>query len=298
MTDVKTDIPILLLDALAKPGKSTCFLVKIKSKLTDAVYGFTTLDAAIRFNDGKDNMLFRAYNVLQPQNIQASWDIKDVDNTELHGWFDDIVAQTVTAGLLGNAEITIYRVAYNHTEYGAEIVGFGTVGKAEFSASKQGSRKVEFRGLSDALMRKVNPVYSITCRNEFGDERCGKPFIWEPATVLEVYNNLMAFKVTDISRPADYYNFGVVKFIDGNNANVQMEVESWEADGTVKLSFLTPYAIEDGVELWFRKDCDKFDTTCIDTYSNILNFNGEHLTPVQDQSLMVPGAYIKSNNAL
>lgn len=295
---MKTDIPILLLDALAKPGKSTCFLIKVKSKLTDAVYGFTTLDAAMWFNDGKDNILYRAHNVLNPQNIQASWAIGDVDNTELHGWFDDVVGQVVTAGLLGGAEITIYRVAYNHLSYGAEVVGFGTVGKAEFSASKQGSRKIEFRGLSDALSRKVSPVYSLTCRNEFGDERCGKPFIWEPATVLEVYNNLMAFKVTDISRPADYYNFGVVKFMDGANANVTMEVETWGADGSVKLSFLTPYAIEEGAEVWFRKDCDKMDTTCINTYNNIVNFNGEHLTPVQDQSLMVPGAYIKSNNAL
>lgn len=295
---MKTGIPIQLVDALAKPGKSTCFLIKVKSKLTDAVYGFTTLDATRRFNDGVDNILYRAFNVLNPQNIQSSWNIKDVDNTELHGWFDDVVGQAVTAGLLGGAEITIYRVAYNHLSYGAEVVGFGTVGKAEFSASKQGSRKIQFRGLGDALLTKVNPVYSLTCRNEFGDKRCGKPFIWEPATVLEVYNNLMAFKVTGISRPADYYNFGVVKFIDGNNANVTMEVETWAADGTVKLSFLTPYPITPTTEVWFRKDCDKFDTTCIDTYSNIVNFNGEHLTPVQDQSLMVPGAYIKSNNAL
>lgn len=295
---MKTGIPIQLVDALAKPGKSTCFLIKVKSKLTDAVYGFTTLDAALRFNDGVNDILYRAYNVLNPQNIQSSWDIKDVDNTELHGWFDDVVGQAVTAGLLGGAEITIYRVAYNHLSYGAEVVGFGTVGKAEFSASKQGSRKIQFRGLGDALLTKVNPVYSLTCRNEFGDKRCGKPFIWEPATVLEVYNNLMAFKVTDISRPADYYNFGVVKFIDGNNANVQMEVEHWEADGDVKLSFLTPYPIVSGTEVWFRRDCDKMDLTCINTYNNILNFNGEHLTPVQDQSLMVPGAYIKSNNAL
>lgn len=295
---MKTDIPLLLVDALAKPGKSTCFLIKVKSKLTDDIYGFTTLDAALRFNDGIDNILYRAYNVLNPQNIQSSWDIKDVDNTELHGWFDDVVAQVVTAGLLGGAEITIYRVAYNHLLYGAEVVAFGTVGKAEFSASKQGSRKIQFRGLSDALLTKVNPVYSLTCRNEFGDERCGKPFIWEPATVSAVHNNLMAFSVTDVSRPAGYYNFGVVKFMDGDNANVTMEVETWGADGNVKLSFLTPYAIEEGAEVWFRKDCDKMDVTCINTYNNIVNFNGEHLTPVQDQSLMVPGAYIKSNNAL
>ena len=295
---MKRDIPIELLDAFARPGKSTCFLVKVKSLSNSDIFGFTTLDAALRFNDGRDEVLYRASNILKPQNIQATWDIEDPDNTELHGWFDDILAQTVSAGLLTGGEITIYRVAYNRLSYGAEIVGFGTVGKAEFSASKQGSRKVEFRGLSDALRRKINPVYSLTCRNTFGDERCGKAFVWENATISSVSNNLMAFTVTGPSRPDDYYGFGVVKFVDGNNANVEMEVETWGTDGTVKLSFVTPYPIESGVQVQFRQDCDKLDTTCINTYNNIINFNGEHLTPVQDQSLMVPGAYIKSNNAI
>lgn len=296
---MKADIPILLLDALAKPGKSTCFLIKIKSKLAGAAaYGFTTLDAAIRFNDGRDDIVYRAYNVLQPQNIQSSWYINDTDNTELHGWFDGVIAQLITSGLFGDAEITIYRVAYNHMDYGAEIVGFGTVGKAEFSANKQGSRKIEFRGLSDALMRKVNPVYSITCRNEFGDERCGMPFVWEPAVISSVANDRMSFTVSGPSRPAGYYDFGVVKFVDGSNANVQMEVETWGASGEVKLSFLTPYPMQENDNLLFRWDCNKFDITCIETYNNIVNFNGEHLTPVQDQSLMVPGAYIKSTQAI
>lgn len=291
-------IPIQLLNALGQPGKSTCFLIKIRSMLTDAIYAFTTLDAAIRFNDGQDNLLYRAYNILNPQNIQASWNLDDVDNTELHGWFDNAVAQALTAGLLGNAEITIYRVAYNHLEYGAEIIGFGLVGKAEFSANKQGSRKLEFLGLSSMLLTKVNPVWSITCRNDFGDHRCKMPYVWHVATVGEVFNNLISFRAEGLAQPDDYFNFGVVRFVDGNNANVEMEVEDWDADGFVKLSFVTPYAIAEGTQLMFRQDCDKFDTTCIDTYNNILNFNGEHLIPTQDQSLMVPGAYIKSNNAL
>lgn len=295
---MKANIPILLLDSLAKPGKSTCFLIKIKSLLTDATYCFSNLDATIRFDDGYGELLYRANNVLNPQNIQSSWDISDSDNTELHGWFDDIVAQAVTAGLLGSAEISIYRVLYNHLNYGHEIVGFGTVGKAEFSANKDGSRKIEFRGLTDFLKRKVSPVYSLTCRNDFGDKICGKPFVWESATIDEISNNLMAFKVTGLARPSGYFNFGVVKFVDGANANVEMEVETWDDEGNVKLSFLAPYGIAKDVQVMFRQDCDKFDTTCIDDYNNIVNFNGEHLTPVQDQSLMVPGAYIKSNNAI
>lgn len=290
-------IPAQLLNALGLPGKSTCFLIKIKSILTGIVYGFTTLDAVVRFNDGEGMMVYRPHNVLKPQNIQSTYRISEPDNTELHGWFDDSVAQAINSGLLGAAELTIYRVAYQHLEFGAEIVGFGTVGKAEFSANKQGMRKIQFRGLSEKLRFKRNPVFSITCRNEFGDERCGKPFIWHPGTITEVYDNLLAFKVTGIPQPNDYFNFGVARFMAGDNTNVLMEIEDWDADGYVKLGFVTPYAITPG-PLYLRQDCDKFDVTCFTLYNNMINFNGEHMTPVQDQSLMIPGAYIKSQGAL
>lgn len=291
-------ISLQLLDVFGQPVKSTCFLIKMKSRNPNysGVFGFTTADFVIRFNDGEGEITYLPTNVLQPQNIEQSWSIKDVDNTELHGWFDATMEQAITAGLLGDAEITIYRVAYNKLALGAEVVGFGTVGRAEFSASKQGSRKVEFRGLSDMLVRKRNPVYSLTCRNDFGDERCKKPFIWHAGGITDVIDPLTTIK-TDLVRPEGFFNFGVILFQSGDNQFFEMEVEQWYADGTARLSFVTPYAMTTGA-IWLRQDCDKTDSMCYNAYNNMVNFNGEHLTPVQDQSLMVPGAYIKSNNAL
>lgn len=290
-------ISLELLDVFGQPVKSTCFLIKMKSRNPNysGVFGFTTADFVIRFNDGEGEITYLPTNVLQPQNIEQSWSIKDVDNTELHGWFDATMEQAITAGLLGDAEITIYRVAYNKLALGAEVVGFGTVGRAEFSASKQGSRKVEFRGLSDMLVRKRNPVYSLTCRNDFGDERCKKPFLWHAGNITEVIDPLTTFK-TDLVRAEGFFNFGVVLFKSGDNQFFEMEVEQWYADGTARLSFVTPYPMELG-EIWMRQDCDKTDAMCFTTYNNMVNFNGEHLTPVQDQSLMVPGAYIKTVSA-
>lgn len=290
-------IPLQLLNTLAQPVKSTCFLVKLKSRNPNyaGTFGFTTLDAALRFYDGEDLLTYLPTNVLQPQNIEHGWSIKDVDNTELHGWFDATMEQAITAGLLGDAEITIYRVSYTNLAAGAEVVGFGTVGRAEFSASKQGSRKVEFRGLSDMLVRKRNPVYSLTCRNDFGDHRCKMPLVWHPANIVEVVDSLTTFK-TDIVRPEGFFNFGVVLFQSGDNQFFEMEVEQWYADGTARLSFVTPYAMTAGA-IWLRQDCDKTDAMCFNVYNNMVNMNAEHLTPVQDQSLMVPGAYIKTVNA-
>lgn len=290
-------IPALLLNGLKKTGRSTCFLIKLVSKQDGRVFPFTTLDAAIKFNDGVHDLWYLPTNVLKPQNMQWSADM-DVDNTELHGWFDDVVAQAAGAGLLGSAEVTIYRIIYTHPEYGAELVNFGIAGRMAYSATSQSTRKIEFKGLDYLLKSKKNPLYSITCRNDFGDERCGKSFTWDPGTITEVSNQYLLVKVGDIAAGPNYYNFGVVRFTSGDNVNVELEVEEWLTGGWARLSFVTPYPMQVGDGVMLRQDCDKFAQTCIAVHSNIINFNGEHLTPVQDQSLMVPGAYIKSTNAL
>lgn len=291
------DIPILVLDSLKKSGRSTCFLIKIVSVQDGRVYTFTTLDAAIKFNDGEHDVWYMPTNFLTPQNMQWSADM-EVDNTELHGWFDAVVQQAVDAGLLGSAEVTIYRLIYTHPEYGAELINFGVVAGMAFSANAQGARKIGFKGLDHLLKTKKNPLYSITCRNDFGDERCGKSFTWDPGTITEVSNQYLLVKVGDIAAAPGFYNFGVVKFTSGDNTDVELEIEEWLTGGWARLSFVTPYPMQVGDGVMFRQDCDKFAQTCITVYSNIINFNGEHLTPVQDQSLMVPGAYIKSQNAL
>lgn len=289
-------IPILMKDSLKKGGRDTCFLMKIVSKQTGVVYPFTSLDAALKFDDGEHDVWYVPQQSMYPQNMQFSADM-EVDNTELHGWFDDVVEQAMNAGLLGSAEVTIYRVNYLHPEYGAELVSYGVVGRIEFTASTDSERKIEFKGLDHLLKTKKNKVYSLTCRNDFGDRRCGMPLLWESATVSEVFDQYFVFKVTGVARPDNWFNFGVVQFASGENALAELEIETWSADGWIKLSFVPPYPIAPGTLLRLRQDCDKRAVTCI-AYGNIINMAAEHLTPVQDQSLMVPGAYIKSTNAL
>lgn len=290
-------IPILLKESYKKTGRDTCFLIKIVSKKNGQVFPFTTLDAALKFDDGDHNVWYMPNQVLQPQNMQATLDM-EVDNTELHGWFDDLVAQAINAGLLGAAEVSIYRINYLHPEWGYEVVDYGVVGRIEFTATNESNRIIEFSGLDRFLKTKKNPVYSHTCRNAFGDDRCGMPLIWENAVVAEVSNPYFLFRVSGLSRPDNWFNFGNILFNAGDNTNAELEVETWDEDGWVKLSFVTPYPIVDSIAVKLRQDCDKLASTCIDTYNNIVNNASEHLTPTQDQSLMVPGAYIKSTNAL
>lgn len=289
-------IPIALLDRYQRQTRSVCFLVKIVSRVDGAVFAFTTLDAVIRFNDGEHNLTYRPTQSLRPQNLQATSDM-EVDSTELHGWFGDALEQAAVAGLLRSAEITMYRVAFNALTAGAEVIAYGLVGKIEYSANRQGSRKVEFRGLDQLLKAALNPVYSLTCRHTFGDENCGMPLVWEAGTVDEVDDPFMRFRVDGITRPDDYFLLGVLMFDAGDNLGKTIEIETWESSGWVTLGFPAPFAVLNALSVRLRRDCDKLAATC-KAYGNIVNMGAEHLTPVQDQALMVPGAYIKSQNAL
>ncbi|URA06912.1 putative tail protein [Xanthomonas phage Pfeifenkraut] len=290
-------IPLSLADAYSKRGTSTCFVIKIVTR-ENVVYGFTTADFVVRFDDGLGVVSYLPSEELRPQNIQSSADMT-VDNTKLIGWFSQLVEQKVLSGAFDAAEITIYRVAYLRLYAGYEIVGYGTVGEIEYSSDAKDKRKVEFRSLTQQLTVNANQFYSLTCRAEFGDDRCGMPFVWFDGVVETIPNQnpYIMFKVTGVAQPADYFELGVIRIVDGPNAGADLEIESWAADGTIKLSYVAPYALTDGINVRLRKDCGKTETDCI-AYGNIVNMRAEHLTPTEDQSLMVPGAYIKSQNSL
>lgn len=289
-------IPIHLLTTLQKPGRSTCFCCKIVSRDGSVVVGFTNLDDVVRFNDGIHSVKYDPTQPMVPQNIQNTSDL-DPDNTELHGWFNDQVKAALMSGVLQSGEITVYRVSYLRLSEGAEVVAYGTLGKVDYMASSSGSRKIEFLGLDDLIANASCDLTSVTCRNDFGDSRCKMPFVWEAGVVADVEDPLFRFQVSGIARPDDWFNLGVVMFDSGENATVDLEIESWTSDGWITLSFAPPNNILNGVALRLRQDCDKTFTSC-KNYNNVRNMNAEHLMPVSDTSLMVPGAYIKSNNAL
>lgn len=288
-------IPIALLERMQRPTGSWAFLAKVVSAKTGTVYGFTTLDDDIVFNDGIHQVTYDSRNELRPQNIQNS-NTYDADSTELLGWFNKQLESLILAGIFDRAELTIYRVNYLHLEDGAEVLAYGSVGETSFATKANGRRKVEFLGLRSQLRQVVNEMYSLTCRAQFGDQRCKKPLVWENGTVSTVGTSpYLSFGASGPARPAGYFNFGVVEFLTGDNAGATMEVEEWTGGGA-RLSFLTPYPMKAGDTFRIRRDCGKTETDCM-AYANIVNMRAEHLTPVEDKGIMVPGAYIKSVNA-
>lgn len=289
-------IPIALLNAYGKQGSSTCFLVKVETK-NDEVKGFCSLDANLQFNDGEHDILYSADEELRPQNIQMESNLA-VDNTNLVGWFSEAMAKKVVAGEFDFSRVTIYRVNYLRLQYGAEIIGFGTIGEIDFAKNEATKRVLEFRSLMQQLKQEINKMYSLTCRADFGDDDCGMPFEWHAGTITGVgINAQLQITISGVTGADDYFNYGIVEILEGDNQGATLEVEKWFSTGSTKLTYLSPFPLTIGTDIRIRRDCGKTEADCI-AYGNMINMQAEPDTPAQDKSIMVPGAYVKSVNAL
>lgn len=79
--------------------------------------------------------------------------------------------------------------------------------------------------------------------------------------------------------PDGYFVPGLVKWLTGANAGMQLETETYvSATGTVTLAIPTYYNIAPGDTLQIRRDCDKSKSMCI-AYGNLPNMRAEPELP-------------------
>jgi uncharacterized phage protein (TIGR02218 family) len=213
----------------------------------------------------------------------------------LQGWVSatGITEQQIRAGLFDYATVKIYRVNYMDLSQGHEVMASGTAGETRFSAN---GWRTEFRSLTQQLKQPISNLYSLTCRAQYGDARCGKAFVWVSGTVTSVDGTEpdRIFTDTALTQPDDHFNLGVVEWLTGDNAGAQMEVDSHASD-VLTLSLPLAYPVSVGDTFRVRQDCDKTFAMCRDTHANAVNFRGEHLIPVADGGTnQIPGAQVSS----
>lgn len=296
-------ITIALRSHLALDATSWTFLMKVVCK-DGTVLGFTVLDESLTYNDGGGDLVYSADQGFTPERLQATADL-GVDNTDLQGWYSDtgISEARIRAGLFDFARVWIYRVNFMDLSQGHEIVAAGTLGESKYSDI---GWVTEFRSLSQQLKQPLAQLYSLTCRARFGSkpigtpgasitERkpCSKDIVWSPGTVTAVGAEPdRLFSDSGRAEADGFYKPGVVEWLTGQNAGAQVEVIAFTAD-QFELLLPTPYPIEAGDTYRVRQDCDKTFAMCKARFANVLNFRGEHLTPVADAaSVQTPGANI------
>lgn len=107
-----------------------------------------------------------------------------VDNMDLMGLLKEggIKADDIDAKKYDNAEIYIFMVDYNNPSSGYIALGRGRIGNIQ---TKDEMYVAEFRSMTQLLQQKIGERYSIRCRAQFGDSRCGFPInvsAWSSST--------------------------------------------------------------------------------------------------------------------
>jgi hypothetical protein len=180
-------IPAALAAHLAGAATTTCGLLKI-TPITLPAFGITTLDRDIVYDDGTGSgpITYYAACGYTASDTDTKSDLT-VDNAEAQGLIaqyplDGVTPQNIQDGLYDSARFVQYLVNYEDLTMGHAILNGGQVG--QITTNDDLSCQIELRSLSQILKQaSLIELTSITCRADFGDERCKVPLRWYNSTV-------------------------------------------------------------------------------------------------------------------
>jgi uncharacterized phage protein (TIGR02218 family) len=300
------DIPAALQTQLDGTGTTLCYLLKITG--TDGTsFGVTSLDVDVDYDDGFGEITYSAPIGMDQSALETSSDLK-VDNSEALVILADtgpVTPEKIEAGVLDYAKFIVYRVNWKSLVSGEHYIAqTGTTGAVKNRDGLAGV--IELRSLSQNLKQTYGKLYSITCRAVFGSttptyEACNfnAESLWDAGEVdtvgTETDREFTGLLAPDATGPNGALEFapGLVEWLTGDNAGDTSEIE--EISGAVfTLRFPTWRTIVSGDTYQARPDCAKrFTEDCIGAYDNYLNFRGEPLIPLADESSQVsPGATV------
>lgn len=92
--------------------------------------------------------------------------------------------------------------------------------------------------------------------------------------------------VTPLGGDSGFFDFGVITFLDGENAGRSMEIRQY-TPGQMTLHLPMPYPVQIGDAYMMRAGCDKSLSTCKNKFDNVVNFRGEPYLPGIDRLAQV-----------
>lgn len=297
-------IPAALQTHLNQSDTTTTRLLKI-SLINGDVYGLTTLDRDVPYDDGEGEITYVATNGFDPSTFSADIGYS-VDNAEGYALIsDDIPGVTVEmaeAGDLDDGQWVCYLVNYEDLSMGHAILDAGDLGEVR---TRYGMIWIpELLSYAMRLRQPIGSVFSRTCRAIFGTPAnsqagCGIDLtpLWVNGEVTavgaETDRTFTGDVITDSGQPIAP-NPGRVQWLTGANTGREYSVEELDSSGTVTLNETTPYPIEVGDTYRIRPDCRKrYIEDCIGVWDNGINFKGEPLIPVGDGvAIQTPGGQL------
>ncbi|MFN4156068.1 MAG: DUF2163 domain-containing protein [Paracoccaceae bacterium] len=265
-----------------KAGSTTVCRAWLVRRKDGVALGFTDHDCDLTI----EGVLFAARSGLTAGALEKTNGMA-VDNTEVLGALSDasVREDDILAGRYDCAEVTTYLV--NWADVSQRSVLFrGTFGEM---TRRDGSFRVELRGLTEALNAPTGRVYHAECSAVLGDARC-KVDLTAPAISVEIpAQTVVEGRVLQFPT---FSGFAKGWFTDGQ-AVIQSGVAKGQS-GRIK-SDTTTGALR-VIELWqtfgLRPEandlirlvagCDKRGSTCRQKFENFLNFRGFPHIPGED----------------
>lgn len=243
------------------------------------IFGFTTHDKDLVIN----GVTYKASTGMTASAAQAKVGMA-VDNMEITGFLGgpDVTAADMRAGVWDGCEITVYMVNWADVTQSMPVQG-GKVGNISMHDEIY---VAEMLSLTSALQSTVGRVCTKRCDADLGDTRCGINLAaWTvTGTVTSVVDN-QTFDGTFLPAVAG----GLITWTSGLNNTQSMEVSTLGAS-TIGLILPMDYNVAVGDAYSISAGCDKNLSTCLNAFSNVLNFRGFPHIPGPDKVLAYPDA--------
>lgn len=290
-------IPIALQAHLDQPVTTTCRLLRIALR-DGRVFGVTSLDADVTYNDGRGAVTYSANQGVDVSAVSASADMS-VANAEAQSLLvttaPGITEAMIEAGDLRDAEWTLMLVNYRDLGMGHLILGAGDVGEVTKRWGLVWTP--ELLSYSVRLNQPIGTHWSRTCRAIDGSPAssqtgCGRTITTYPGTVTVVGAENDRQFTGNHTTGAFPFAPGRVVWVTGPNAGRVGFVEV-HTSGAVTLGNATPYPISIGDTYTIADTCPRTWAACV-ARGNQLNFKGEPLIPTGDApSVSTPGSQVR-----
>ena len=289
-------IPAALQARLDQPVTTTCRLLRIALR-DGRVFGVTSLDADVTYDDGRGAVVYRANQGVDASALAADTDLS-VANAEAQSLLvttgSGITEAMIEAGDLRDAEWTLLLVNYRDLAQGHVILGAGDVGEV---TKRWGLVWMpELLSYSVRLRQPVGTHWSRTCRAIDGSPAegqlgCGRTITWLPGTVTAVGAEPDRQFTGTVTTAALPLSPGRVRWLTGANAGRIGFVEVFAA-GAVTFGNTMPFQVAVGDTYEISDTCPRTRAGC-QARANFLNFKGEPDIPTGDApSVSTPGSQV------
>jgi uncharacterized phage protein (TIGR02218 family) len=182
------------------------------------------------------------------------------------------------ARLFDDATGEIFFIDYENTSLGAVSMFKGTFGRIQITDKHRCTIEIKPAGANN---KEIGfETYSQTCRASLFDTRCGllKTSFRTSITITAVSGGLIV--ATALTQAANYFAFGFVEWLTGNNVGQQSPVQGSDPVTTSATLNAKPLnAIQVGDTAYIYPGCNKYVEVCRDKFANVGRFRGEPRVP-------------------